>query len=124
MLAKATFFLPLVDNDGRDLDAEQKVVRKHVYNLFDGWTFIGYVEGAFRMPDGSQSLDRSAAYVVVLEESRVNELEEVLREFKSKTLQGRYTWKFSAALISGSCDESCHEPTRTGRSRDPANPGD
>ena len=87
MLAKATFFLPLLDNDGRDLSAEQQDVRKKVYDLFDGWTFIGYFEGAFRMKDGTQALDRSAAYVVVLDESRVDELEAVLREFKSRTLQ-------------------------------------
>lgn len=86
-LAKTTFFLPLVDNDGRDLSAEQQAVRKKVYDLFDGWTFIGYVEGAFRMNDGTQALDRSAAYVVVMDEKRVDELEAVLREFKSKTLQ-------------------------------------
>jgi hypothetical protein len=87
MLAKATFFLPIKDNDGRELAAEQEEVRKRVYELFDGWTFIGYVEGAFRMADGTQALDRSAAYVVVLEENRVDELEAILRTFKAKTLQ-------------------------------------
>jgi hypothetical protein len=86
-LAKTTFFLPLLDNDGRDLAPEHREVRKQIYTLFDGWTFIGYVEGAFRMPDGSQSLDRSAAYVVVLEEAGIDELVAVLKEFKSKTLQ-------------------------------------
>ena len=87
MLAKATFFLPLLDNDGRDLSVEQQEVRKQVFALFDGWTLLGYFEGAFRMRDGTQSLDRSAAYVVVLEESRIDELETVLRAFKAKTLQ-------------------------------------
>ncbi len=87
MLAKATFFLPLLDNDGRDLSAEQQEVRKKVYDLFDGWTFLGYVERAFRMKDGTQALDRRAASVVVLEEGRVGESEAVLREFRSKTLQ-------------------------------------
>ena len=86
-LAKATFFLPLLDNDGRDLAAEHQAVRKQVYALFQGWTFIGYVEGAFRLPDGTQSLDRSAAYVVVLEEDWVDELAAVLKDFKSKALQ-------------------------------------
>ena len=87
MLAKATFFLPLVDNDGRDLGAGHQVVRKRVYALFDGWTFLGYVEGVFRMADGTQALDRSAAYVVVLDEGRVGEMEGVLREFKATTSQ-------------------------------------
>lgn len=85
--AKATFFLPIKDNDGRDLMAEHEIVRKAVYDRFDGWTFLGYVEGAYRMADGTQSLDRSAVYVVALDEDRVDELEQLLREFKSKTLQ-------------------------------------
>ena len=87
MLAKATFFLPLKDNDGRDLSIEQESVRSKVFHLFDGWTFMGFYEGVFRMKDGTQSLDRSVAFMVLLEESRIVELENILRDFKSKTLQ-------------------------------------
>lgn len=87
MLAKATFFLPLLDNDGRDLSLEQQEVRKRVFELFDGWTLLGYFEGAFRMSDGSQSLDKSAAYMVVVDESRIGELEAVHRAFKAQTIQ-------------------------------------
>ena len=39
------------------------------------------------MADGSQALDESGAYVVILDESRLPELEQVLRDFKGKTLQ-------------------------------------
>jgi hypothetical protein len=39
------------------------------------------------MADGARALDESASYSVVLDESRVPELEQVLREFKRKTLQ-------------------------------------
>ncbi len=39
------------------------------------------------MGDGTQALDESGACVVVLEEVRVLKLEQVLRDFKSKTLQ-------------------------------------
>jgi hypothetical protein len=87
MLAKATFFLPMVDNDGRDLTTEHEEVRKRVYELFDGWSFTGFVDGAFRMKDGTQALDRSAAYLVIMDEGQVDELRAVLREFKSRTLQ-------------------------------------
>ena len=52
-----------------------------------GWTFQGYVKGAYRMPDGTQALDESAAYFVVLDETRIGELEGLLRQFKSRTLQ-------------------------------------
>ncbi len=45
MLAKATFFpTHFHDNDGRDLSVEQQEVRKLLFDLFDGWTLIGYFE--------------------------------------------------------------------------------
>jgi hypothetical protein len=43
-------------------------------------------KGTFRMPDGSHALHESAASVVVLDESRLGEVEQILRDFKSKTL--------------------------------------
>ena len=39
------------------------------------------------MADGTQSKDVSGAYAVVLDDSRLPELEQALRDFKSKTLQ-------------------------------------
>src|SRR5438132_14184378 len=84
---KALFYIPFRDNDGRDLTAEIEDLQTELYLRFVGWTFLGYVKGAFRMADGTQALDESGAYVVVLEEVRVPELEQVLRDFKSKTLQ-------------------------------------
>ena|SRR5579871_2584274 len=85
--AKATFFLPVLDNDGRDLTAEHEVVRDAVYDLCDGWTFLGFVDGAFRMADGTKVVDKNAAYMVVIDENRIGELEEVLRRFRARTLQ-------------------------------------
>src|SRR5262249_36349918 len=84
---RALFYLPLKDSDGRDLTVEIEDVRTELYLRFVGWTFLGYVKGAYQMADGTQALDESAAYVVVLDESRVPEVEQVLRDFKSKTLQ-------------------------------------
>jgi hypothetical protein len=84
---KALFYLPLKDNDGRELTEEIEDARTELYARFGGWTFQGYVQGAFRMPDGSQSMDVSAAYVVILDESRLETLEEVLRRFRERTLQ-------------------------------------
>jgi hypothetical protein len=39
------------------------------------------------MADGSHSEDESAAYSVVVEETRIDELRRILLEFKSKTEQ-------------------------------------
>jgi hypothetical protein len=84
---KALFYLPLKDNNGRDLGTDIEEVRTELYLRFVGWTFLGYVKGAYRMADGTQALDESSAYMVILDEARLPELEQVLRDFKSKTLQ-------------------------------------
>src|SRR5437764_10066025 len=84
---KALFYIPFRDNDGRDLAEEIEELRSELYLRFVGWTFLGYVKGAYRMADGTQALEESGAYMVILDEARLPELEQVLRDFKSKTLQ-------------------------------------
>jgi hypothetical protein len=84
---KALFYLPLKDNDGRDLTAEIGQVETELYALFAGWTFRGDVKGAYRMDDGTLSGDVNAAYEVILDEARVPDLEQVLRDFRRSTLQ-------------------------------------
>lgn len=84
---KAVFYLPRTDSDGRDLSVEIEDVRLDLYIRFVGWTFLGYVKGAYQMADGSQALDESEAYAVVLDDARLLELEQILRDFKGKTLQ-------------------------------------
>lgn len=84
---KALFYLPLRDNDGRELLNEIQALQVELFVRFAGWTFQGYVKGAYRMADGSQATDEHAAFVVVLNEDRLGELEDLLRDFKSQTLQ-------------------------------------
>src|SRR5437870_2064038 len=86
-MAKAVFYLPTRDNDGRSLKAEIKRTVRDVYGRFAAWTLLGYLRGAFQMLNGTQALDISAAYAVMIDEERVDELEQVLREFRSKTTQ-------------------------------------
>ena len=84
---KAVFFLPLRDNDGRDLDAEIKAVEVELYATVVGFTRSGDVTGAYQMADGSIAEDASREYFVVLDESRLDELKDVVRRFKAKTTQ-------------------------------------
>src|SRR5690348_13094943 len=84
---KALFYVPRKDNDGRDLTLEIEELEAELFALFDGWTFRGDVKGAYRMADGTLSTDVSGAYEVVLDDSRIPELEPLLRDFRSKTLQ-------------------------------------
>lgn len=84
---KAVFFLPLRDNDGRDLTGERDEAEDAVYALFDGWTKLGVVQGAYRMADGVKAVDEHEAFAVALEEYRLDDLRDVLRAFKAKTTQ-------------------------------------
>jgi hypothetical protein len=84
---KALFYVPLRDNDGRDLIVEIADLQLDLYSRFVGWTSLGYVKGACRMADGSQAIDESEAFAVVFDEARLPELEQVLLAFKGKTLQ-------------------------------------
>jgi hypothetical protein len=84
---KALFYIPLRDNDGRTLVDETSELEIELFVRFAGWTFQGYVKGTFRMADGTRAFDESGAYFVVLDESRIAELEQALRDFKAKTRQ-------------------------------------
>jgi hypothetical protein len=86
-VVKAVFLLPVQDNDGSDLTAAIDEVRNRLFALFGGWTLEGSVSGSFRMPDGSEKIDVCAKHMVFLDESRLPELEQVLRDFKAKTTQ-------------------------------------
>jgi hypothetical protein len=84
---KATFFLPLRDNDGRDLSREIGDVEDECFLEFGAWTLSGYFKGVWRMDSGERKFDTSAAYVVLLPEEQVADLEEILRRFKARTIQ-------------------------------------
>ena len=84
---KAIFFLPLRDNDGRTLQAEIDAAEFELYTAFAGLTFDGVKKGMYRMKDLSKAVDECAAYFVLLDEERLDEVKEVLRRFKAKTTQ-------------------------------------
>ena len=54
---QAVFYGPLKDNDGRDLTAEIEDLQTALYVQFVGWTFLGYVKGAFQIADGTKMID-------------------------------------------------------------------
>ena len=80
--AKAMFLLPQCDNGGNSLAEEIIKVQLEVFEQFFGWSLVGLVEGAFRMVDGSQTLDRCECYFLILDEDRLGELERILVKFK------------------------------------------
>lgn len=84
---KAIFYIPIADNDGRELDAEIDELEFYLYAQFVAWTDNGIVTGTYQMPDGKRSDDVHTVYSIYMDESRVPELEELLLGFKDKTLQ-------------------------------------
>lgn len=86
-LVKATFFLPLKDNNGRELGEEINAVEEECFLLFGAWTLAGFFKGVWRMESGERQVDTSAAYMVVVEEDQLEELEAILKRFKARTSQ-------------------------------------
>ena len=86
-LVKSTFFLPLRDNDNRDLSSEIGEVEDECFLAFGAWTLAGHFKGVWRMEGGERRIDTSAAYMLVLPEEQLEELVEILRRFKAKTRQ-------------------------------------
>lgn len=84
---KFVFYLPIRDNDGRDLRPDILAVEEELFNRFNGWAMTGPVRGAYRMADRTPAYDDLLAYAVVADESRVPELREVVAAFKAKTTQ-------------------------------------
>jgi hypothetical protein len=84
---KAVFYLPLRDNDGRELRAEITEVELELVTRFNGWTLIGVVKGMYMMADKTPVHDESNAYAVVTDDTRIPEIESILRAFKGKTKQ-------------------------------------
>ena len=84
---KMLFYLPLRDNDGRELRAEINDVELDLVTRFNGWTLIGVVKGMYLMADKSPVHDELNAYAVVTEDTRIPEVEAILKAFKAKTTQ-------------------------------------
>ena len=84
---KMVFYLPLRDNDGRELRAEITEVELELVTRFNGWTFTGVVKGMYMMADRVPVHDESNAYAIVTDANRIPEVEAILRSFKAKTTQ-------------------------------------
>ena len=86
-LVKVTFYLPVKDNDGRDLNAEITAAHRELWMRFNAYTAEGRVRGSYLMSDGSEAQDVNEKYTLVLDESQLSAVEQVLRNFKEKTQQ-------------------------------------
>src|SRR5437899_659765 len=84
---KATFYLPVRDNDGRDLTAAIDRVEDRLFDSFGTWTRAGLFNGAWRMKSGERRLDTSVVYMLIIDESELELLREIIQEYKAGTTQ-------------------------------------
>lgn len=84
---KATFYLPVVDNDGTDLISLIQEVEEACFAAFGAWTLVGHYQGAWRMTTGERQLDTSVVYSIVISAHQLPELRRILLRFKARTSQ-------------------------------------
>lgn len=86
---KATFLVPLRDNDGRVLSSEIALLNADLRARFGGYTHYGApTSGTWTGEDGRVVRDSCFCYWVLLEtEACVGALKAILLEFKKQTLQ-------------------------------------
>ena len=84
---KATFLLPLKDNEGQDLAEAIGEAEAACFIAFGAFTFSGYVKGTWKMETGERQQDTSALYWIVMDEQKLPELEAILRRFKARANQ-------------------------------------
>ncbi len=86
-MVKATFYLPVRDNDGRSLADDIKDAENRLWESFHAFTRAGVVTGAYRMADGTRADDDLKRYELVLAADRLADLKAILQEFKAATTQ-------------------------------------
>ena len=90
-MVKITFYLPQVDNDGRNLCGDIAETLDELYAEFGGYTDFGEINGKFRMANGKCRWDRLYAFSVCFEDNcnfvQEGHLISILNGFKARTLQ-------------------------------------
>ena len=97
---KAVFYVPRRDNDGRDLQAEIEDLLDELYARFLGWTFLGSIEGAYRMADGTRSLDESGSYPWCWTRPAFLNWSEYCGTSRAKPCRRQSIWRSTMILIS------------------------
>lgn len=81
-LRKCILLLPTAYNDGTEVPPDILTgIRRDIDETFDGHTFAGTCEGAYRMDSGDFAHDTSLMIWVVVDADRVEELRHHARRF-------------------------------------------
>src|SRR5262245_51414174 len=75
-IKEAVVLVPLTYNDGTAVPRKVlKSIREELFVAFHGWTVEGTVKGAYRMRGGQKQVEDLQKLSIILDESRIPELE-------------------------------------------------
>lgn len=108
-LKEAVVLIPLTYNDGTRVPAGTlKSIRGEVLEVFQGWTVEGQVKGAYRMRTGQKRVEDLQKVSIILDASRIPELEAMVARWGALLGQetmllklSDFTVKFIAPLTEG-----------------------
>ncbi len=97
---EASVLIPLTYNDGTSVPLEVlESIHDEVYMAFHGWTIEGAVKGAYRMQTGQKRVEELQRLSIVLEESRIPELEAMIAEWGARLGQEAMLLKVSDFVV-------------------------
>jgi hypothetical protein len=74
--------IPLTYNDGTQVPKGTiETIQEQIFAAFAGWTIEGTVKGAYRMQSGEKRVEDSLKVSIILDESRINELEAMVAQW-------------------------------------------
>src|SRR5206468_1931892 len=97
---EAIVLIPLTYNDGTSVARDILLsIFGEVYTVFQGWTAEGIVKGAYRMRSGQKRVEDLLKLSVVLDESRVRELEAMVAKWCARLGQETMLLKIADYVI-------------------------
>src|SRR5207248_2649382 len=87
-LREAIVLIPLAYNDGTKIAHDiLKSIYAEAYAKFSGWTLEGKVTGAYRMQTGQRVVEKLQKLSIILPESQLRELEQMVARWAALLLQ-------------------------------------
>jgi hypothetical protein len=97
---EAIVFIPLTYNDGTRIPPDTiESISDEIFEVFDGWTGEGTVKGAYRMQTGEKRVEKLLKVSIVLAESQILKLEEMVADWCARLGQETMLLKITDSVV-------------------------
>jgi hypothetical protein len=97
---EAIFLIPLTYNDGTRIPQDTiESIYDELFVAFAGWTVEGTVQGAYRMQTGEKRVESLVKVSVILDESQLPELEEMIARWAARLGQETILLKIADYIV-------------------------